>query len=182
MIEKTLAKRYAAALLGAAEKEGAVELVGESLLALKEAYLRDASLRAALFQPRIPREARKRFLCRPFEGRAPRPFLEFLELLVRKGRVEILPEVADVFRRLADEHRGVVRVQVRSYLPLGDDQRRRLHDKLAKITGREVEIEEAADRSLRGGVSVRIGDTVLDGTVARRLKALSEKLLEHAAR
>ncbi len=182
MIEKTLAKRYAAALLAAAEKEGASEQVGGDLLALKEAYLKDAPFRAALSQPRIPCEARRLLLRRPFEGRSCRSFLDFLDLVVRKNRVKILPDVADVYRVLADVSHGMVRVQVRSYLPLTAAQRGALHEKLARITGKKVEIEEQADRSLRGGVSVRIGDTVIDGTVAHRLKALSEKLLEPVRR
>ncbi len=176
MIERTLAKRYAAALIAVAIKEGIVEQVEGDLLALKTVYQQDARYRLALHQPSIPKAGRKKLLRKPFEGRSNQAFLDFLDLLVDKNRVDILPEIADMFDMLADATQGVVRVGVSSAFPLNDKQRETLKSKLASLTGKKIEMRESVDRKHRGGVSVRIGDSVLDGTAAGRLKKLKDYL------
>jgi len=178
MIEKTLAKRYAAAMLAVAVKEGLVEQVESNLLALKQVYETDAMFRLALGQPQIPKAARKKLLRKPFEGRAHPAFLDFLDLLVEKNRVTILPDIATMFDELADVTQGVVRVGVRSAFPLNDRQRQELDQQLARVTGKKVVLQESVDKALKGGMAVRIGDTVIDGTVAHRLARLREYLAE----
>lgn len=178
MIEKTLAKRYAAALLTVADMKGTVEETEANLLALRDAYHKDARMRAVLHQPKLSRSQRKRILRLPFENRAHRTFLEFLDLLVDKNRVALIPEIADMFDRLADASQGVVRVGVKSFLPLSDSEQSTLRQKLVKITGKKVHLDLETDATLKGGMLIRIGDTVVDGTVARRLKALAERLTE----
>jgi F-type H+-transporting ATPase subunit delta len=176
--EKTLAKRYAAALLRVSDAEGATEETEALLLALKDVYQRDKAFRAVLAQPRIPRRTKKTLLRRAFEGRAPEFFLRFLDLLVDKGRLEILPEVAEVFDRLADASKGIVRVRVRSWKPLSEDHRERLAGRLAALTGKKIEIQAEADPSVGGGLLVHIGDTVIDGTAAFRLREVAERFRE----
>ncbi|HEU4338847.1 MAG TPA: F0F1 ATP synthase subunit delta [Planctomycetota bacterium] len=181
MIEKTLAKRYAKAMLAVALKEGAVEKVEEHLLALKTAYKADTAFRRAMGQPRIPKAARKKLLRKPFEGRTLPAFLELLDLLVDKHRVNLIPDIADSFDQLADESHGVVRVQVATAFPLSAAHEKTLGDRLRAATGKKIEMRVSVDRALKGGISVRIGDQVLDGTVLNRLKNLREKLLDRAA-
>ncbi len=176
MILKTLAKRYAAAMLSVALREGIVEDVEAQLLALREAYVKDPVFRSALSQPKIPRSVRRTILTRPFEGRAHPTFIDFLGILVTKNRVALIPGIAESFDEMADATQGVVKVDVRSARPLSDAQRAGLQERLVRITGKKTKLEETVDRSLKGGLSVRIGDTVLDGTVAHRLKGLREHL------
>lgn len=178
MIELTLAKRYAAALLKVTDAEGSTEEAEALLLALREAYRGQKPFRDLLRSPKIPRAMKKRVLRKAFEGRAKASFLDFLELLVDRNRTSILPEISEVFDRLADASAGVVRVKVRSWRPLTDAQRATLVAKLSGMIGKKIEIEAETDAALRGGMLVRIGDAVIDGTVARRLKVLSERFLE----
>lgn len=179
MIEKTLAKRYASALLTQTERTGGVEETEALLLALKKAYESDPSLRAALDHPKIPRARKAELLRKLFEGTAVPALQEFLSLLVRKNRTNLIPDVAEMFDRLADRSRGVVRVEVRSFLPLSPQQRSALESRLtARLAGRKIDLRAVEDRALLGGLSVRIGDTVIDGSVAARLKELREQLLE----
>lgn len=182
MIERTLAKRYATALLSAALKENSVEETESTLLALKEVYNKNEPFRRAMHQPRLSRAARKGLLRKPFEGRASRAFLEFLGLLVDKNRVSILPDVADAFDRLADASSGIVRVKVRSFRPMDEATRSTLKEKLVHMTGKKIELEEKVDAALRGGMMLQIGDSVIDGTVTHRLKGLRERLLNAGRR
>jgi F-type H+-transporting ATPase subunit delta len=176
MMERTLAKRYAAAMLGVAIREGIVADVEGQLLALKEAFEKDALFRNSLSQPKIPRAARRKILLKPFEGRAHQTLLDFLGLLVEKNRVALIPEIADAFDLLADATQGVVRVDVHSAHPLTEPQRASLSDRLVRITGKKIQLQETVDRTLRGGMFVKIGDSIVDGTIARRLKGLRERL------
>ena len=179
MIEKTLAKRYAGALLDETERSNAVEATEAQLLALKEAYHRDENFRTALNHPKIPRSKKAAMLRLIFEGKSDPAVVNFLELLVNKNRTTLIPDIADMYDRLADRTRGVVRVEVRSHLALTDAQRRTLKSKLsAWLGGKKVDIQAVEDRTLLGGMSMRIGDTVIDGSVAGRLKNLREQLLE----
>lgn len=178
MIERTLAIRYARALLAAAEKDDTVEETEGTLLALKEAYLASPGFRQAMHQPRIPRARRKAILRSAFEGKSSRAFLEFLDLLVDKKRVDFIPEIADAFDRLADASRGVVRVQVDSWRPLDDARRAALTAKIVAVTQRKVELLEKVDPRLKGGIRIKIGDGMIDGSVATRLKELRERLMK----
>lgn len=178
MIEKTLAKRYAAALLRMTDQEGTTEEVEQMLLALKDAYLADKPFRSILSQPRVPKSFKKSILRKAFEGRAKPSFLDFLTLLIDKNRQDIIPDIADMFDRLADSSKGVIRVLVRSWRPLLDPHRATLEAKLTRLTGKKIALEAQTDPSLKGGLLVMVGDTVIDGSVAQRLKVLGERFRE----
>jgi F-type H+-transporting ATPase subunit delta len=182
MIERTLAKRYAAALLKVTDPEGSTEETEALLLALKDAYRKDKGLRALLSHPSVPRSAKKSLLHRAFEGKCARSFLEFLDLLVRKNRLELIPDISDLYDRLADASHGIVRVQVRSWRPLSEAHRQKLQEGLGRMVGKKVLLEAQADPALKGGMLVHIGDTVIDGSVAHHLKVLGEqfRMLERA--
>jgi F-type H+-transporting ATPase subunit delta len=178
VIEKTLAKRYAAALLKMTDAEGSTDEAEQLLAALKEAYLSHKAFRGLLSQPRIPRAVKKGMLRRIFEGKAKKSFLDFLELLVDKNRQDLIPDVADTFDVLSDASRGVVRVQVRSWRPLTDAQRAGLHAGIQGFAKRKVILEEKVDPAVQGGILCYAGDRVIDGSVAYRLKSIGEKFKE----
>ncbi len=178
MIERTLARRYAAALLRVTDPEGSTDEAEAMLGALREAYARQKPFRGVLSQPRVPRSAKKALLRKAFEGRARPSFLQFLDLLVDKNRLKLIPELAGTYGRLADASRGLVRVRVRSWRPLSEAHRARLADQLVRITGMKVEVQAETDASLRGGMLVRVGDSVIDGSVSYRLKSLREHFQE----
>lgn len=176
MIERTLAKRYAAALLRVTDPEGSTDEAEILLQALGEAYGKDKSFRAILAQPRVPRSVKKALLRKALEGRARPSFLQFLDLLVDKNRLDLFPGLAEAFGRLADDARGLVRIEVRSWRPISEEHRQRLEGHMARLTGKRVAVRAETDPRLRGGMLVRLGDTVIDGSVARRLKAAREHL------
>ncbi len=176
MIEKTLAKRYAAALLAVSRKENTLDETGDMLRALRDAYEQSPLMRNIFHQPKLSRAKRKSLLRKPFEKKAAKSFLEFLDLLVEKNRIAILPDISGAFNDLADAARGISHVRVKSFLPLLEEEKASLQKKLGVITGKTVIMDTELDSSLLGGVSIRIGDSVVDGTVANRLKRLEERL------
>lgn len=95
-----------------------------------------------------------------------------------KNRQDILPDIADMFDRLADASKGVVKITVKSWKPLSDAQRSSLQSKLEALAGKKVAIDARVDPAVKGGMLVMYGDTVIDGTVANRLKVIGEKFRE----
>jgi F-type H+-transporting ATPase subunit delta len=178
VIEKTLAKRYAAALLKVTDAEGTTEETESFLLALKDAYNSQKEFRALLAQPRVPRAVKKRLLVKIFEGKSRKSFTDFLQFLVDKNRQDILPDIADMFDRLADASKGVVKILVKSWRPLTESQRSSLQSKLEKLSGKKIAIDARVDPSVKGGMLVMFGDNVIDGTVDHRLKEIGEKFRE----
>jgi F-type H+-transporting ATPase subunit delta len=176
--EKTLAKRYAAALLKVTDAEGSTEETEQLLLSLKESYLSQKDFRMLLAQPRVPRKVKKQLLHKVFDGRTRKSFTDFLDLLIDKNRQDILPDIADMFDTLADASKGLVRVTVKSWRPLNPAQQSGLQAKLERVSGKKITIEVQVDPALKGGLLVLFGDTVIDGTVAHRLKAIGERFRE----
>ena len=85
---------------------------------------------------------------------------------MEKNRIDILPDISGAFNDLADDARGIGHVRVKSFLPLSEEEKSALQAKLGVITGKTVIMDTETDSSLLGGVSIRIGDSVVDGTVA----------------
>jgi len=178
MIERTIARRYAAALLEASDAAQLTEEIEALLLALKDSFLKEEPVRSLLVNPRIPRKQKRALLRRALAGRAPEMLFSFLDLIIDKDRVRLLPHIADSFDELADQSAGVVRIEVRSFKAIETAQEQSLHGKLTRLVGgKKIKVETRIDASLRGGLWVRIGDQLIDGSVDTRLKEIREKLL-----
>ncbi len=177
MIDRTLAKRYAQALLDVAVRANKVRVIETQVLAVAGIYRDMKDLRDFLAHPKVRLVEKEKTLRSVFESRIEREMLEFLLVLLRKRRMEFLPEVASVYDQLADEFEGLVRVDVATFAPLSPEERKRLLEALSRLTGgRQVALTEREDKALLGGISVRIGDVLVDGSVSGRLKRLKEEL------
>ena len=179
MIEKTLARRYAAALLHVTEKAGTATIhdTEETLNALKVVYNRDSHFRGLLHSPKVPKAVKKQLLRRILAGASP-ALQKFGDILIDKNRADILPEVADSYERLADDFEGIVRVKVLSAFAVTPDQEARLKGSIERVFKRKCILESKVVRTLKGGLQIHIGDEVVDGTLAYRLKSLRDKLHE----
>lgn len=167
---------YAAALLEVARAEGALERVGDELFAIARAIESSGELRGSLADPALPTE-RKAAIVGEIIGRGTAPVTRSLvDFLVRVGRARELPAIADrlVEKIAAEQGRAVA--QVRTAVELDADTVRRLEESLSRATGRAVQVKAIVDPSVLGGVVAQIGDTVIDGSVRRRLDSLRQKL------
>lgn len=183
MIDRTISKRYARALLDLAVQHHAVSQFEAEILNVAELFRAVPEFRRTITHPVLSRSKKKEFIRTTFANRLSQHLIEFLCFLVEKNRGEYVPDIAAVFDALADEYEGVVRVDVRSARPLSDAQRASLLTRVTRLVGgRKVELRPALDPALLGGSVVQIGDTVLDGSLAHRLKTLRESLIRTAAR
>jgi F-type H+-transporting ATPase subunit delta len=109
-----------------------------------------------------------------------RPVLNLIVLLLRRGRIELLPRVAQEFARLDDLRNHVIHATAISAAPMGKDEVRALTARLEQLTGGRVELATDVDPSILGGVVVRLGDRLIDGSVRGRLERLRSQLASGA--
>ncbi len=181
MTELSVVRRYAQALFDTAARAGSVDQVEEDLRAMTQVFTSSPRLVQVLRAPVIAGERKQRLVEQLFGTRVSPLTLRFLILVITRRREEILDAVYPEFQRLANEQRGLMTVQVTSATPLSDAERSSLSAALARKTGKRVVLEGRLDPSIIGGLVLRIGDTIVDGSVRTRLQQLRNRLLVGAA-
>ena len=172
--------RYARALFDAARAEGTVEQVGSDLQGVAAIFRETPDLLRVLRAPVVPAE-RKLELLRTAFGRRVSPLtLKFLEMVVQKRREEILPEVPEVFQRLSYQMLNILPVEVTSAVALTADERTALAAALGRRSGKRIQLVEKTDPALMGGLVMRLGDMIIDGSVQGQLQRLRQRLLAGA--
>jgi F-type H+-transporting ATPase subunit delta len=175
--ERTLARRYARALLGVAEQRGEIDRVEADLQGLGEAWHASADLRTLMAHPSVPADRKRAALAAVLAGRVSDVTLRFFDLLLSKKRLGLVRDIAEEYGAAADEARGIAKAHVTTYMALGDRHREKLVERLQAFTSRaKIVLEEEVDPTILGGIIVRIGDQVLDGSVRGKLRGLRERL------
>lgn len=173
------ARRYARALLDVALAQGTAAQVREQLrdaVALLEGH---ADLEAILSHPAVGPERKKKVVEAVWGGKG-ELLVRLLRLLVDRGRVALLPAIEEAFVALWNAKRGVVSAEAVSAVSLDEAQKAALAQAIRQLTGMEAEIRTEVDPSLLGGLRVRMGGRVYDGSVRAQLKALRARLGEGA--
>lgn len=173
---RLLARRYARALFLSASAAGQVQTVEEDLDRVLQVWGDTFALREVLGGVLIPRSRQKELLERLFQGRVTRPVLNLVSLLLDERRLRLLEEIRRQYRLLADEARGIILVEVVSARPLPEEAQEALREALEKKLGRKVRLETSLDPNLIGGVRVKIGDRLYDGSVRGQLERLRQRL------
>lgn len=174
-----VARIYAKSLLELAESEGGEEniesIVGE-LSEIVEIARGDAQFSEFLSSRVLPAEARRDSLQRIFEGNASDLTTKFLQVLNAKDRLAHLPAIVAALDELVQERFGRVEVDVYTAAPIDPEGLSTLRDRLAKTLGQEVVVHPYTDHAMLGGVKVRIGDQLIDGSLSTRLRSLRDQL------
>lgn len=174
---KKVARRYAQALLAVAREEGVVLELGEELIMLGEFLRRQKELNQFLMNPVFDGPSRAQVLAEvanrlSLSGMA----RNFMNLLLDKNRFGLLAEIIAAYQALADELEGRIRALVISARPLSGEVIERVVAKIEEISGKKVTAQVAQDPSLLGGLVVKIGSLVLDGSIRAQLAAIRESL------
>jgi len=167
---------YAAALFEVAKAEGSLETVEEELFRVARTLEANDELRTTLSDQAIPGERRQRIVEELLGPRASPVTTALVSFVVGAGRSRDLPAIIDALVRKAAEERAEAVAEVRSAVPLTQDQRQRLAEALSRATGKRVSVKVVVDPSVLGGVVAQVGDTVIDGSVRHRLEVLKESL------
>jgi F-type H+-transporting ATPase subunit delta len=177
-----LAKVYAEALLRAANKQGqGAEILDELQALVKDVFGREPKLEMILSSPATGREQKAELIRRVFEGRCSPVLVNFLFVLNAHDRMDILRSVARVYNDLFDRSQNRMKVQLRSAVPLADDQRERIVGELRTTFGKEPVVHLSVDPALLGGLVVQVDDWVYDASVRTRLDTMRRELLERSS-
>jgi len=175
----TVARNYAQALLLAAEAHGMAEIerYGQLMEAVAGAVQGDARISVALESPRVSKAVKAALLERALGDLAPAEFVRFLQAVVRRGRQGLLGEIAQQYHGLVDVKLNRVHAGV-TLLDAPDARlEKEVVERLSRAIGKEVRAHFRADRGILGGVVVRVGDRIYDGSVRRKLVTLRRKLV-----
>ncbi len=176
MTDDRLIQGYAEALFAVADAEGVLPTVENELYGFARALEQNHELREALTDASLPVENKKTVVRELIGHRANPVTVNVLGFAIDAGRARELPKIVDALAERAAAERQHRVAEVRTAVPLTDEQRQRLAEALGKATHSQIDVKVVVDTSVIGGVVARIGDEVFDGSIRRRLDQAKERL------
>lgn len=175
----TAARRYAEAAFEIARRDGTLERWLDDLRLLAD-VVADVDVARAVDNPAIPFADRREVLTKLLGPRISPQALNLALLLAQRGRLSAAPAVAAEYKRLVDRERGIVVATVTSAVPIEPADLEAIGARVREMTGARAEIATAVDPDLIGGVTVRIGDRLIDASVRGRLERLRDRIVAGA--
>ena len=175
------AARYARALLDVTISESDPVAAEKDLAGFVDLVQRHPDLQRTFANPVVSAAAKRAVVQQILDRSKPvAPVGKLLLLLASRGRLELVPDILDIYRERLMEHRQVIQAEVTTATPLSPERVSELQQRLAKITGRTVTMTTKVDQAIIGGVVTRIGSTVFDGSVATQLAKVRDRLSERS--
>ncbi|MFD3446676.1 F0F1 ATP synthase subunit delta [Microbacteriaceae bacterium 4G12] len=179
MSKDIVAKRYAVALFQIAKEKHMLEMFEEELRAIQEVFLTSKELHLFLNQPNITGEKKKDVILKAFSS-VSRPVLNTLFLLIDNHRDDIITDIADAYFELANQERNVADALVYSIRPLTEEEKVGIAEVFAKRAGKDaIRIKNIVDENLLGGIKVRIGNRIYDGSLQGKLARIQRELMKN---
>jgi F-type H+-transporting ATPase subunit delta len=182
MNDATISRNYAETLLILARKDGQQEQWGSLIDSIGIAMREDRTLKTFLESPKIAASQKIEILAKALGKRVPPLFLRFLETVVSKRRQMLIPVIASEYRALIDESEDRVHANVTVAREPAETEKDALARQLSRLLGKRVVPHITLNPAILGGLIVKIGDTVMDGSVRRRLATLRSRMLETVTR
>ena len=174
MAKRVYARRYSQAVFNIALETNELDRWQSDLRKIAS-LAEDAALIAVLESPKFHFDVKTRLLSERLVDISPLA-LNLVYLLVSRGRLAMVGDIADEYQRLLDSYRGIEQAEVATAIPLDDEDKLRLAERLGAVVGKKVVLKPEVDSSLIGGIVARIGGKLLDGSTRSKLTALKEEL------
>jgi len=178
MTNKTAATRYARALLDVVVKEkGDLQQIESQLAEFVGLFRQYPTLEKVMLNPAVPVPRKRAAIADLLRAAKLTPVLaKLIALLADRDRLVLLPDLLAAYRERLLDYLHVVRAEVTTAVALPAEKARAVEQSLARLTGRTVTLSTRVDPAIIGGVVARLGSTVYDGSVARQLQRMKEKL------
>jgi len=177
MNQSTIGRNYAEALLALAQKSGDVEQWGKLLDAIATAMREEQTLRTFLESPKLAATHKIEILEKALGRRVPKLFLRYIETVIHKRRQMLIPAIATEYQALIDESENRLHADVIVAREPAEPEKDELARQLSRLFGKRVVPHISQNPAILGGVIVRVGDTVMDGSVRKRLSVLKQRML-----
>jgi len=179
--QQQVGEAYANALIGFGQQNGSTELLLEQLGGVVD-VLRDVpKLDAALQSPGVPLPDKMSLLEKSLSSKVDGKLMNFLKIVLEKGRFDCLPSVRNSAEKIFDEMSGRVQATVTTAEPIDESVRKRIEENLSSKLGKKIQLTSEIDASVIGGMVVRIGDTVYDSSVQSQLSQVRAKAIKRAS-
>ena len=169
---------YASAMLQVSTAQGEASAYGDQLNAVAHAISDDVQLRVFIESPKISRENKKAALHAALSGKVAEPVLNLLKLLIDRGRQFLVEDISDTYGELEDVAAGRVKATITSATEIPAEQRDALVASIKSKTGREVVATEVVDAGLLAGLTIQVGDLVVDGSLRSHLQRVRQEVLQ----
>ncbi len=177
-----VARVYAEALVNAAEKRGQADaFLGELKSLIRDVFPAEPQWEAFLASGAVARDRKAQVIARVFENRASELFGNFLLVLNKHDRLDLLRPILSAAGEIRDQRAGRMRVQVRTAVALPEDQSQHLRQQLQEAFRLEPVLQTQVDPELLGGMVVRVGDLLYDGSVRTQLERIRKQLTERSS-
>lgn len=177
MSDLLVAKRYAVALFNIAKEQNLLDQIEEELRTIKEVFTTDKDFVSFLKHPKVTRTAKKDVVAKAFAG-ATTSVAQTLQLMVDRHRIDAIAPLADAFIELNNEENSIADAIVYSVRPLTDAETEAVSTSFAaKIGKKTLRVQNVTDSNLLGGIKLRIGNRIYDGSISGKLDRLSKQLL-----
>lgn len=177
MRAETVTRSYAETLFDLALRHEGLDAYAESAAYMSRLLEEDPEVRTFLETPRISTADKKAVMRKALEGAVPQDFLNFVLVVIDKRRQRLLLPIFREFAALTDEHLGRMHVEVTLARPLPEGADQELTDEVSRLVGRKAIPHVRIKPAILGGIIVRAGDTIYDGSLQRRLASMRKRLL-----
>ncbi|AZK45868.1 F0F1 ATP synthase subunit delta [Paenibacillus lentus] len=178
--EAVVAGRYAKALYEIAAQEGRTLEVEQEIRALVHAFNEDKDIQKFISTPKISEAAKWEALEAALEGKLSKPVVSLVKLLVERGRTGILPELLNSYIKVTGDAIGLATAIVYTTYPLNEEEKSAIADEFGAMVNKKIRVLNEIDKDLLGGMKVRIGDTLYDGSLAGKLERLEKSFRRQA--
>jgi F-type H+-transporting ATPase subunit delta len=177
-----VARRYAEAALELAEEQKQGQRLAEDLEIIQKAMKESREFLAMLKSPVISKEKKRAVFTAAFKSRIGALSFNFLNMILDKGRENVLGDIISEYFKLRDDRLGIVTLDVRAATELSRSQQQAIVQRFEEITQKKIRVAFSIDKQLKGGFVARVGDTVYDGSVQRQLELLRDRFAEGVGR
>jgi F-type H+-transporting ATPase subunit delta len=175
---KLVSNTYAQALFEVALELDNLDQIRDELGFINETFKTYPEFYEVFRTPKINKEERKDVIVKVFSEKISKEVMNFIKILVDKRRGTAIGGIYNEFVDMVDAHKGVVKAVVESAVPITEEEQSALTEKLAKVTGKEIRLTALVNPEIMGGLVVKIGDKVIDGSVKNRLDIMKDNLAQ----
>jgi len=171
-----VSKRYAEALFEVALEENSLDKFKEEIKAVSNILDSEKKLKTIFEHPKLSNDEKKDILNKLFEGNISKEVLNFLYIIVDKGREKYIKDIKNEYIILSNQEQGIVEGQAITAVKMDDEKLERLELELSKKLNKTIKLTNKIDQTVLGGVFVKIGDKVIDSSVKGRIDELTKSL------
>lgn len=178
MLNKSVARRYAEAFFSIAQEQDKIDKYQEELELVAETIGEVENLKEYLAHLIIPSREKKELIQKIFADKLSPVTLNFLMMIIDKRREAYISTIVEEYKELADISRNIAKAEIFSAREVSEENIKTLAEQLSASTGKTVYLKQTIDPTLIGGIKIRIGDQIIDGSIAKKLEMLKLQLLQ----